>query len=141
VSHRESSSSQEIRLCKTMLRGHLPEAFMLDLVKPPWRQHRGRSLPVPAICPNICRVLSSQHARIEQCPTCAPAAILGKHGLLHDHCLKLRHRRIPVEREVADPEPTNAPGEEDTSEEEDTRVKEGPYGAEDDENVYRRASK
>lgn len=127
MSHRESSSARpEMRLCKTMLRGHLPEAFMLDHVQLPCRQHNGQSLSVPVSCLNICRVLSSQHARSEQCPTCAPAVIVGEHGFLRDHSLKLRHRRIPVEREVANPEPTNTPGVEETPEKGDTQVREEP---------------
>jgi hypothetical protein len=126
MSHRESSNSRpEIRPCKTVPRGRLLEAFMLDHVEPSCRQRKGQSLSALVGCPNICPVLSSQHAQGEQRRSCAPATILGEHGLLYEDCLKMRHRRLPVEREVADPQPAKAPEEEATSEEEDTRVKEG----------------
>jgi hypothetical protein len=74
MSHREpSSNGPEIRLCKTVPRGRLPEAFMLDHVKPSCRQHNGQSLSALVGCPNICCVLSSQHAGGEQRRTYAPA--------------------------------------------------------------------
>jgi hypothetical protein len=126
MSHRESSNSRpEIRPCKTVPRGRLLEAFMLDHVKPSSRQGKGQSLSALVGCPNICRVTSSQHARGEQRRSCAPATILGEHGLLYEDSLEMRHRRLPVEREVADPQLARVPWEEATSEEEDTRVKEG----------------
>ena len=127
MSHQEFSSSRpEICPQRTMLRGHLPEAGILDHMKLPCCQHKGELPSMPASCGNICRVLSPQHARSEQCPIDTPAVILGDHGRLHDHSLELRHRRIPAEREVADPEEASAPGEEDTPEEEDAPGKEGP---------------
>jgi len=67
MSHRESSSRLEVRLCKTMPQGHLPEAFIFDHAKPACRQHKNPSLSALASCPNVCRVLSSQHAQGEQC--------------------------------------------------------------------------
>jgi len=50
-----------------MPQGHLPEAFIFDHAKPACRQHKNPSLSALASCPNICRVLSSQHAQGEQC--------------------------------------------------------------------------
>jgi hypothetical protein len=59
MSYREfGSSRQAMRPLRTMLRGHLPEAAMLDNVMRPDYQYRNGSLSIPGGCRNICGVPS-----------------------------------------------------------------------------------
>ncbi len=55
-----------------------------------------------------------------------PAALLAERGRHHNHAPALRHRRIPEEHEVADPEERDAPEEEDAPEEVESSEPEAP---------------
>jgi hypothetical protein len=128
MSYREfGSSRQAMRPLRTMLRGHLPEAAMLDNVMRPDYQYRNGSLSIPGGCRNICGVPSPGSAR---CSMDTPASPAGERGCHHDRTLALRHRRIPWEHEVQGPEETGTPEEIDTSEEE------GTLGPGSDQDVY-----
>jgi len=131
MSYREfGSSRQEMRPLRTTLRGHLPEAAMLDNVMRPDYQHRSGSLSIPGRCRKICGVPSPGGARSARCSVETPAAPGGERGRHHDYTLALRHRRIPWEHEVQAPEETDTPEETETSEEE------GTIGPEGDQDVY-----
>lgn len=92
---------------------------MLNPAKHPACQNRRESLSSPAGCRNTWSSLSPQRPRSAQYTTDAPGGLLLEYGQPHGHSLELRHRRIPEEREVDNPDEANAPEEEGASEQDD----------------------